>query len=55
MVVKIQRPGLADVIERDLEALGLVAGLAQRRTEFASGGRRLATARPDSEGAMLGP
>jgi ubiquinone biosynthesis protein len=32
VVVKVQRPGIAEVIERDLAALGLLADLAQRRT-----------------------
>ncbi|MDQ4068065.1 MAG: AarF/UbiB family protein, partial [Actinomycetota bacterium] len=37
VVVKVQRPGVHEVIERDLAALGLVAGLAQRRTELGLG------------------
>jgi ubiquinone biosynthesis protein len=37
VVVKIQRPGIADVIERDLAALALLANLAQRRTSFGQG------------------
>jgi len=32
VVVKVQRPDIADVMERDLAALALVAGLAERRT-----------------------
>jgi ubiquinone biosynthesis protein len=32
VVVKVQRPGIADVMERDLAALGLLARLAERRT-----------------------
>jgi ubiquinone biosynthesis protein len=32
VVVKVQRPGVDDVIERDLAALALLAELAQRRT-----------------------
>jgi len=39
VVVKIQRPGIDDVIERDLSALSLLAGLAQRRTELGQGVR----------------
>jgi ubiquinone biosynthesis protein len=34
VVVKIQRPGIQEVMERDLAALALLAGLAQRRTPF---------------------
>jgi ubiquinone biosynthesis protein len=34
VVVKVQRPGIAEVMERDLAALSLLAGLAQRRTPF---------------------
>jgi ubiquinone biosynthesis protein len=34
VVVKVQRPGIEDVMERDLAALGLVANLVQRRTLF---------------------
>jgi ubiquinone biosynthesis protein len=34
VVVKVQRPGIEDVMERDLAALGLVANLVQRRTPF---------------------
>ncbi len=37
VVLKIQRPGIGDVIERDLAALALLAGLAQRRTELGRG------------------
>ncbi|MGI9022355.1 MAG: ABC1 kinase family protein [Acidimicrobiales bacterium] len=37
VVVKIQRPGIDEVIERDLAALSLLAGLAQRRTEIGQG------------------
>ena len=37
VVVKIQRPGVEDLIERDLAALGLLAGLAQRRTVLGQG------------------
>ena len=37
VVVKIQRPGIADVIERDLAALALLANVAQRRTSFGQG------------------
>ena len=36
-MVKIQRPGIADVIERDLAALALLANVAQRRTSFGQG------------------
>jgi ubiquinone biosynthesis protein len=32
VVVKVQRPGIAEVMERDLAALGLLARLAERRT-----------------------
>jgi ubiquinone biosynthesis protein len=32
VVVKVQRPDVVDVIERDLAALGMLADLAQRRT-----------------------
>jgi len=39
VVLKIQRPGIGDVIERDLAALALLAGLAQRRTELGRGVR----------------
>ena len=31
-MVKVQRPGIAEVMERDLAALGLLARLAERRT-----------------------
>jgi ubiquinone biosynthesis protein len=34
VVVKVQRPGIEEVMERDLAALGLVANLVQRRTPF---------------------
>jgi ubiquinone biosynthesis protein len=34
VVVKVQRPGIDEVMERDLAALGLVANLVQRRTPF---------------------
>jgi ubiquinone biosynthesis protein len=37
VVVKIQRPGIEDVIERDLAALSLLADLAQRRTTLGQG------------------
>ncbi|HWC10612.1 MAG TPA: AarF/UbiB family protein [Acidimicrobiales bacterium] len=37
VVVKIQRPGIHEVIERDLAALALLADLAQRRTEVGQG------------------
>jgi ubiquinone biosynthesis protein len=37
VVVKIQRPGIAEVIERDLAALALLADFAQRRTAFGLG------------------
>ena len=39
VVVKIQRPGIQDVMERDLAALALLAALAQRRTPFGQGVR----------------
>ena len=39
VVVKVQRPGIADVMERDLAALALVADLAQTRTAFGQGMR----------------
>ncbi len=39
VVVKIQRPGVDDVIERDLAALALLAELAQRRTTLGQGMR----------------
>ena len=35
--MKIQRPGIDDVIERDLAALALLANVAQRRTTFGQG------------------
>ena len=34
VVVKVQRPGIEDVMERDLAALALLANLVQRRTAF---------------------
>jgi ubiquinone biosynthesis protein len=34
VVIKVQRPGIAEVMERDLAALALLAGVAQRRTPF---------------------
>ncbi len=34
VVVKVQRPGIAQAMERDLAALALVANFAQRRTEL---------------------
>ncbi len=37
VVVKVQRPGIQETMERDLAALGLVAGFAQRRTPFGRG------------------
>ena len=46
VVVKIQRPGIDDVIERDLAALALLANVAQRRTTFGQGLR---------SGEMLAP
>jgi ubiquinone biosynthesis protein len=39
VVVKIQRPGIQEVMERDLAALALLAGVAQRRTPFGQGVR----------------
>ena len=39
VVVKVQRPGIEDVMERDLAALALLAGVAQRRTPFGQGVR----------------
>jgi len=39
VVVKIQRPGIEDLMERDLAALSLVAGVAQRRTMLGQGTR----------------
>ena len=39
VVVKVQRPGIADVMERDLAALALVADLAETRTAFGQGMR----------------
>jgi ubiquinone biosynthesis protein len=37
VVVKVQRPGIADIMERDLAALALLADFAQRRTTFGLG------------------
>ncbi len=37
VVVKVQRPDIHDVMERDLAALALLAGVAQRRTPFGQG------------------
>ncbi len=37
VVVKIQRPGIAEIMERDLAALALLADFAQRRTTFGVG------------------
>jgi ubiquinone biosynthesis protein len=37
VVVKVQRPGIEDIIERDLAALDLLADVAQHRTAFGSG------------------
>ncbi len=34
VVVKVQRPDIEEIMERDLAALGLVANLVQRRTAF---------------------
>ena len=39
VVVKVQRPGIDDVMERDLAALALLANVAQRRTAFGQGMR----------------
>jgi ubiquinone biosynthesis protein len=39
VVVKVQRPGIEDVMERDLAALSLVADIAQRRTSLGQGMR----------------
>ena len=39
VVVKVQRPGIEDVMERDLAALALLADVAQRRTPFGQGVR----------------
>jgi ubiquinone biosynthesis protein len=38
-VVKVQRPGISEVMERDLAALGLIAEVAQRRTAIGQGMR----------------
>ena len=37
VVVKVQRPRIDDIIERDLAALALLAEVAQRRTTFGQG------------------
>jgi ubiquinone biosynthesis protein len=37
VVVKVQRPAIGELMERDLAALALLAGLAQRRTQFGLG------------------
>ena len=50
VVVKIQRPGIDETMERDLAALGLLADLAQRRTPFGRGvrsGEILGSVRPE--------
>ena len=39
VVVKVQRPDIEEIMERDLAALGLVADLVQRRTAFGQGVR----------------
>jgi ubiquinone biosynthesis protein len=39
VVVKVQRPDIEDLMERDLAALALLADLAQRRTPFGQGVR----------------
>jgi ubiquinone biosynthesis protein len=39
VVVKVQRPGIETAMERDLAALALLAGFAQRRTAFGVGVR----------------
>jgi ubiquinone biosynthesis protein len=39
VVVKVQRPGIEDLMERDLAALSLVADVAQRRTALGQGMR----------------
>jgi ubiquinone biosynthesis protein len=39
VVVKVQRPGIDEVMERDLAALQLLAGVAQRRTFLGQGMR----------------
>ena len=39
VVVKVQRPGIEQSMERDLAALALIANVAQRRTEFGHGVR----------------
>lgn len=37
VVVKVQRPGIEELVERDIAALALLANLAQRRTSFGRG------------------
>ena len=39
VVVKVQRPDIEELMERDIAALALLADLAQRRTEFGQGVR----------------
>ena len=39
VVVKVQRPDIDDIMQRDLAALALLAGVAQRRTPFGQGVR----------------
>jgi ubiquinone biosynthesis protein len=39
VVVKVQRPGIEDLMERDIAALSLLAGVAQRRTMLGQGTR----------------
>jgi ubiquinone biosynthesis protein len=39
VVVKVQRPDIEELLERDLAALALLADLAQRRTQFGQGVR----------------
>ncbi len=39
VVVKVQRPGIEQLMERDLAALALLADMAQRRTQFGQGVR----------------
>ena len=39
VVVKVQRPGIDELMERDLAALSLIAGVAQRRTALGQGMR----------------
>jgi ubiquinone biosynthesis protein len=43
VVVKVQRPDVQDVMERDLAALALLAGVAQRRTPLGQGVRAAET------------